>query len=429
MGLGYTFRDGDWARLRQIIQKMASINFGPDSAPIFSGLTLTGLTGSRLISTDASNLLTSTDLFSWVTGTTNRVTVADDGDGTITLSGPQDIHTGASPTFAGVNIGNYLVSVDSQTFVYYQNQTSGANSQFRLYSKDGDGTDLVSIQIKGIGLPATATVSELMAIGWDSTLSRYRINTTFSGAGMVLRPLAFFTGTNSNQLVLDTDGQIGINLATPAYQLDIAGTLHTTGQATFEAGLDVPDYNAPVLIGQSAEIEIVHDGTNGQLSNALGQLIIESTDDPVQINSLYFGSMYLDNADFDVVIAALDTYVEVDGGFTAGALSGVTFPDDHYLLVGVAGKYLITYSMSVLTESVANKTVESAIMVNGTRNAQGSSHAEVSPGGSNRPETVNGTAILSLAANDQVSLALANHDDATDLVVNHGSLTLLRVGA
>ena len=38
----------------------------------------------------------------WVTGTANRVTVADDGDGMITLSGPQDIHTGASPQFAGV---------------------------------------------------------------------------------------------------------------------------------------------------------------------------------------------------------------------------------------------------------------------------------------------------------------------------------------
>jgi hypothetical protein len=30
------------------------------------------------------------------------VIVANDGDGTVTLSTPQDIHTGASPTFAGL---------------------------------------------------------------------------------------------------------------------------------------------------------------------------------------------------------------------------------------------------------------------------------------------------------------------------------------
>lgn len=36
-------------------------------------------------------------------GTANRVTVTN-GAGTITLSGPQDLHTGASPTFVGLNL-------------------------------------------------------------------------------------------------------------------------------------------------------------------------------------------------------------------------------------------------------------------------------------------------------------------------------------
>jgi hypothetical protein len=42
-----------------------------------------------------------------ITGTTNRVTVTN-GAGTITLSGPQDIHTAASPTFAGLTIVNAI---------------------------------------------------------------------------------------------------------------------------------------------------------------------------------------------------------------------------------------------------------------------------------------------------------------------------------
>jgi len=69
-------------------------------------ITASGLTASRLVATSAGKVLTSTGLHSWVTGITNQVSVANDGDGTITLSTPQDIHTGASPTFAGLTLGS-----------------------------------------------------------------------------------------------------------------------------------------------------------------------------------------------------------------------------------------------------------------------------------------------------------------------------------
>lgn len=76
------------------------------ASPSFTGLTLSGLTASRLLASDGSKALASVaNLASWVAGTTNRVSVTDDGDGTVTLSTPQDTHTGASPTFADVTIG------------------------------------------------------------------------------------------------------------------------------------------------------------------------------------------------------------------------------------------------------------------------------------------------------------------------------------
>lgn len=76
-----------------------------------TGTTLTAksLTASLLISTDGDKGLTSvSDLTSWIAGTANQITVTDDTDGTITLSTPQDIHTGASPTFAGLTIVNAI---------------------------------------------------------------------------------------------------------------------------------------------------------------------------------------------------------------------------------------------------------------------------------------------------------------------------------
>ena len=68
----------------------------------FDSITLDDLTATRLVATNGSKKLVSSDLNNWVAGTSNQISVADDSDGTITLSTPQNIHTGATPTFAGV---------------------------------------------------------------------------------------------------------------------------------------------------------------------------------------------------------------------------------------------------------------------------------------------------------------------------------------
>jgi len=76
-------------------------------------LTLPGLTASRLMYTDAdSNVASVSDLTAWIAGTTNQITVTDDTDGTVTLSLPQDIHTGASPQFAQLRIDDISTYID-----------------------------------------------------------------------------------------------------------------------------------------------------------------------------------------------------------------------------------------------------------------------------------------------------------------------------
>lgn len=80
-----------------------------DGSPEFVGVTLSGLTASRLMATDGSKAAASvTDLTSWIAGTANQITVTDDTDGTVTLSTPQDIHTGATPTFANLISSGYV---------------------------------------------------------------------------------------------------------------------------------------------------------------------------------------------------------------------------------------------------------------------------------------------------------------------------------
>ena len=100
--LVFNIKDNNWVSVRQAIAKLAS-KLGPVSEPTFAGLTLDDLTASRLIATNASKVLESSDLASWATGTANQINIADDGDGTITLSTPQDIHTGANIEFSTVS--------------------------------------------------------------------------------------------------------------------------------------------------------------------------------------------------------------------------------------------------------------------------------------------------------------------------------------
>ena len=113
-------KPGDDVSVRQAIARLGSSKLGPTSTPTFLGvtttsLTITGLTDNALIY-PVSGLLTSlgvatngqipvgstgaVPVLTTITGTANQV-VSTPGAGSITLSTPQDIHTGAIPTFAG----------------------------------------------------------------------------------------------------------------------------------------------------------------------------------------------------------------------------------------------------------------------------------------------------------------------------------------
>lgn len=142
MALVPTIKPDDWTGLNRVIRKLASLKLGFGSNPIFAGLTLSGLTASRLIYSNASKILSSVTISSplvlttgtlsitglstlgtanylagvnsgatgWeykqLAGTSNQVVVTHAAN-LITLSTPQDIHTGASPTFAGLTLSGF----------------------------------------------------------------------------------------------------------------------------------------------------------------------------------------------------------------------------------------------------------------------------------------------------------------------------------
>lgn len=117
------------------------------ASPTFAGITLSGATASRLLATDGSKAAASVaDLTAWVAGTANRVTVANDGDGSITLSAPQDIHTAATPQFAAMGLGTAASA--SSILAASKTYTAASGAAFAVHlvptlSPSGDGTAAV----------------------------------------------------------------------------------------------------------------------------------------------------------------------------------------------------------------------------------------------------------------------------------------------
>ena len=73
-----------------------TLELGTEDSPEFTGLTLSGLTASRLAATNGSSVLASADLSSWLSGTANELDIDDDGDGTATVALADIVDLGAS---------------------------------------------------------------------------------------------------------------------------------------------------------------------------------------------------------------------------------------------------------------------------------------------------------------------------------------------
>ena len=147
----------------------------------FDSITLDDLTASRLVSTNGSKKLVSSDLNSFVAGTSNQISVADDGDGTITLSTPQNIHTSATPTFGTITTSGNVTGSSTSTGSFGQ-VVAGGNIHASKFI--GDGSNLTNLPSAPVTALNNATENELVTVG--STTTELDAETLLTWNGSVL---------------------------------------------------------------------------------------------------------------------------------------------------------------------------------------------------------------------------------------------------
>ncbi|KKM72920.1 hypothetical protein LCGC14_1415730 [marine sediment metagenome] len=172
MGYASLIKDNNWNSIRWAINKLDT-KLGSNSSPTFVEIALTGATDHGLLLGAGTDPLTSLavaangeipigsagadPILATITGTANQV-ISTPGVGSITLSLPQNIHTGASPTFAGGTftgvvtgispiVGEHFatkeyvdMAIGTELDFFLSDTASGIGSNYLMYEQEtGEG--------------------------------------------------------------------------------------------------------------------------------------------------------------------------------------------------------------------------------------------------------------------------------------------------
>lgn len=132
-----------------------------------------------------------------------------------------------SLAFLSPSSGDYIFDGDTAHLGLY-NATSGQQTQFTLYTNDGDGTDGCFFNIFGVGtIDDHGTNYEKLTIQYGAAAQIYTIKTLAGGTGTA-RPLYIYTQANTYQISLATSGRVGIGKDPTTYALEVSGEIQPT---------------------------------------------------------------------------------------------------------------------------------------------------------------------------------------------------------
>ncbi|MBP6868953.1 MAG: helix-turn-helix domain-containing protein, partial [Candidatus Pacebacteria bacterium] len=178
-----------------VVTNGTTTNATSTNLSVSNALTLTGLTPSRLVMVNGTGIATSTNLSSWISGTTDQITVTDNSAGGIALSLPTTVRiTNASTT-----------ALSSNTLAVGQTGTTTISSTGALYTPT-----LTVGALSGI-LKATAGVVSTSLISLTSDVSgTLPVSSGGTGTGTAPTYGQLLVGNGSGGYTLTSTSSLGI---------------------------------------------------------------------------------------------------------------------------------------------------------------------------------------------------------------------------
>ena len=176
----------------------------------------------------------------------------------------------APTTGSGVNslLLNQVIAANYSSSYFYPASGTNVNSSLTVAPRGtGASNNVAQLDVMGTDIIADATNYEFVAL--RATGTSFVLGTGKNGTG-ILRPLVLSSGyvsggpTNLSQMVLATDGTVGIGTTTPATKLDVAGGVKIANEATACSGTLAGTIRYTTTLG----FEACHGGAWVALDNA-----------------------------------------------------------------------------------------------------------------------------------------------------------------
>lgn len=396
-----------------------------------------------------------------------------------------NLSTAQNSTFLGYAAGNATTTGALNTYLGYRagdsNQFGVSNTVIGANAGGGAGANYSSTTMVGVGTGlalTTGSANLFFGISAGDSVTTGSNNILFNGNGNLVDGNSNIA-IGLNSMTSNTGGDSNINIGVEAGQrltgsrnINIGNSAGegVSGQNTgsdnvrvgYFAGFGATSGSRNIFLGpyagrwqtDSDDLFLVHNqseanaadelteslivgvmsGTKANQTLRFNAVVTHDLDEISNVDSYWvgdgsgipFGHMYT-NATIAVTISGDDTPTEIGDTWTTGEVNLVTFGASHYLTVTKAGRYKIDWSMSIAQNTPGGAIqCEQGIMIGGSAQVQGRSHRTIA-------NTVDvgasaGTAILDLAASDQISLYVNNITSTTDIDVAHANLTITMVG-
>ena len=238
-----------------------------------------------------------------------KMTFMDGTDENMRIDGVGNVGIGTTSPTAKLQVENYGFSnktIWGINSMLIQSQTPGSRTLLALAPNGTQNADLVIFHNSDY-----TTNYESLSLGYENTLNCFTIGTSKGGTGNVRSIVMDATSVGSNlwkQLVLATNGNVGIGTTAPTAKLEVNGTIKVTGGTSSQflkadGSLDATTY-------LTAVVEVADEFSTSAAQTSFTLTQTPSTNSKVK---MYINGIRISNTAYSVTGTTL-TYVPANNG-------------------------------------------------------------------------------------------------------------------